>query len=188
MTTKPASEFARGVAAGEYKGPCRECARAGSRTWRAANREHNAAYHRDYAFGGERPPHLDERRKLRAEGRCIRCKGPKLKAGPGWCDACRKAYDTPRRRETRHRLKLEVIAAYGGACACCGESTPEFLAVDHVDDDGAAHRRELGKHRSAGAATYEWLKRNGFPRDRFQLLCHNCNFAKSTGGCPHGFV
>ena len=31
---------------------------------------------------------------------------------------------------------------------------------------------------------YRWLEKNGFPSG-FQTLCHNCNWAKSRGGCPH---
>jgi hypothetical protein len=82
------------------------------------------------------------------------------------------------------RRRERVLAEYGGACACCGETTPEFLAIDHVFNDGEAHRREL---KGYGRAIYLWLARNGYPKDgRFQLLCHNCNTAKGLyGGCPH---
>lgn len=95
------------------------------------------------------------------------------------------------RAANRHRLleynrnvRRRVLEAYGGRCACCGETTPEFLAVDHVNNDGEAHRREL---RGYGRAIYQWLKDNDYPQDgRFQLLCHNCNMAKGLyGGCPH---
>jgi hypothetical protein len=82
----------------------------------------------------------------------------------------------------RHLVKLraECFAAYGDACACCGERTPEFLTIDHVHDDGAAHRRTLT------IGMYQALRGLGYPRDDYQLLCMNCNFAKSKrGGCPH---
>jgi hypothetical protein len=37
-----------------------------------------------------------------------------------------------------------------------------------------------------GRGFYMWLKRQGFPRDDFRLLCHNCNHARgSYGHCPH---
>ena len=82
------------------------------------------------------------------------------------------------------KLRNDVLAAYGGACACCGDTTPEFLGVDHVNNDGEKHRREL---KGYGRSIYRWLAMNGFPQDgRFQLLCHNCNMAKGLyGGCPH---
>lgn len=81
----------------------------------------------------------------------------------------------------RERLRDEAIAAYGGACSCCGETHAVFLAFDHVDDDGAAHRLQV----RPGAPFYRWLRDNGYP-DSIQLLCHNCNWAKWRGGCPHG--
>jgi hypothetical protein len=86
--------------------------------------------------------------------------------------------------EKSRKLRQEVLSAYGGKCACCGESTPEFLGIDHVNNDGESHRREL---KGYGRSINRWLKMNGFPHDgRFQLLCHNCNMAKGCyGGCPH---
>ena len=82
------------------------------------------------------------------------------------------------------KLRTECLAAYGGICMCCGETTPEFLGIDHVNDDGEKHRAEL---KGYGRSIYRWLKNEGFPQDgRFQLLCHNCNMAKGLyGGCPH---
>jgi hypothetical protein len=82
----------------------------------------------------------------------------------------------------RARLRAAVFEAYGNACVCCGESTPEFFTIDHINGDGAAHRRSLG----SGGYFYVWLKRQGFPQDNFQLLCFNCNCAKGLyGQCPH---
>lgn len=92
-----------------------------------------------------------------------------------------------RRRELRG-LREAALAAYGGRCACCGEDAPEFLAIDHVNGDGAAHRREIsgGKgRRGAGTPTYRWLKKSGYP-EGFRVLCHNCNIAIGFyGACPH---
>lgn len=88
--------------------------------------------------------------------------------------------------------KAAVIEAYGGKCTCCGESEPLFLVVDHVNDDGASHREEIGYGRTtdgrrrvgSGSIMYVWLVANAFP-EGFQLLCANCNLAKQSGGCPH---
>lgn len=86
------------------------------------------------------------------------------------------------REQKRHRQRRqEVLAAYGGKCTCCGESTPEFLVIDHINNDGAAHRKEIGARN-----IYIWLRREGYP-EGFQVLCHNCNIAKEFyGACPHG--
>lgn len=83
------------------------------------------------------------------------------------------------------KLKKEIVKAYGGKCACCGETTFEFLSIDHAWNDTIVHQKEIG-FTSSGARMYYWLKKNGFPKNRFQLLCFNCNFAKGYyGKCPH---
>lgn len=84
-----------------------------------------------------------------------------------------------------HKLNLRrrVIEAYGSKCVCCGETRIEFLTVDHTKTDGAADAR-LG--RRGGYTLYSWLLRNGCPKDRYRLLCWNCNCARGVfGWCPH---
>lgn len=84
----------------------------------------------------------------------------------------------------RWRIRLEAIAAYGGVCRCCGESAPQFLTIDHIDNDGAAERK--GDRTRTGTKFYLDLRRRGWPRDKYQLLCFNCNCAKGIfGACPH---
>ena len=86
-----------------------------------------------------------------------------------------------RSKEAARVLRSEVLAAYGGKCACCDETAPEFLHVDHIYGGGGEHRREMN-----GASIYPWLKRRGFPKDQFRLLCVNCNFSLGHYGyCPH---
>ncbi len=81
------------------------------------------------------------------------------------------------------KLRARVLEGYGGRCVCCGETTPEFLAIDHINSDGNKHRREL---KSVGTTLYLWIIKNNFPKDYLQLLCHNCNMAKGCYGvCPH---
>jgi hypothetical protein len=83
-------------------------------------------------------------------------------------------------RDRRRRLRLEVLAAYGAKCACCDEGELAFLEIDHVNGrtDASGSRR--------GDSLYSWLRRSGFPRDGFQILCSNCNKAKGLYGvCPH---
>lgn len=63
---------------------------------------------------------------------------------------------------------------------CCGETEEAFLQIDHINNDGAAHRRQLKE-----ASIYKWLRKHKYPIG-FQLLCANCNFAKGKNGrCPH---
>lgn len=86
-------------------------------------------------------------------------------------------------RQRHHDVKAEVFAAYGGyRCTCCGETEPLFLQIDHINNDGASHRRAIG----GSSGLYRWLKRNNYPAG-FQVLCANCNVGKQRNGgvCPH---
>lgn len=74
----------------------------------------------------------------------------------------RRAVNAARQRARYKTLRAEVIAAYGGKCACCGEDEALFLELDHVQNNGAAHRREIGR---GSHATYGWVKSKGFPAD-----------------------
>lgn len=77
------------------------------------------------------------------------------------------------------RVREEVLAHYGGKCACCGEDKYEFLAIDHINGGGSKHRAEV-KYRMD-----YWLWKNHFP-EGFRILCHNCNMALGRYGyCPH---
>lgn len=82
-------------------------------------------------------------------------------------------------------LKKVVYDHYGYQCACCGESEPMFLTIDHVNNDGYAMRKYKGQP-SQTAMFLRWLIDNGFP-DEYQILCMNCNFGKARNGgvCPH---
>jgi len=73
-----------------------------------------------------------------------------------------------------------VIAAYGGKCGFCPEHDPAALSIDHINDDGATERRRLGVH--TGAPTYRRLKEQNYPKDRYQLLCFNCQWKKREHG------
>ena len=81
------------------------------------------------------------------------------------------------------KLRKEMIEAYGGKCCCCGETEPIFMQLDHINNDGSIERRRYGNH------VVEWqeLKKTGWPKNRHQLLCANCNYGKrmNNGICPH---
>jgi hypothetical protein len=87
-------------------------------------------------------------------------------------------------KTARLRLKTEVMGRLGGCCACCGETQLEFLAVDHINGDGARHRQQ---YQRGSGQLYREVKKMGFPKHIFQVLCHNCNFSKylGKGVCVH---
>lgn len=82
-----------------------------------------------------------------------------------------------------NRRKKELVAAYGGKCVCCGETEMWFLTIDHIFGDGSKCRKIEG---GGGQMLYSYLRKLGYPRDRYQLLCYNCNCSKRQYGvCPH---
>lgn len=88
-----------------------------------------------------------------------------------------------KQREWRLRLKHTVFAAYGDKCVCCGEARFEFLTIDHTNGGGTRHRKQL---KADGVHIYQLLKRKGYPKEDYRLLCFNCNCSKGFSGfCPH---
>lgn len=143
------------------------------------------------------PISRENRELWKREGRCTQC-GRVRAPGRKKCESClevnRRASKKYRPqseesrsyyRERKDRIRVEVITAYGGSCACCGETEMDFLQLDHSFNDGGKHRAES---RNSGARMFEVLRRDGFPQDLgLQVLCANCHFAITYRGvCPHG--
>lgn len=84
------------------------------------------------------------------------------------------------RKAANKRTRIKVLEGYGSKCNCCGESELVFLAIDHVNNDGNKERK-VGL--TSIATCYKIIREN-FPPE-YQLLCHNCNWAKHRGGCPY---
>ena len=80
-------------------------------------------------------------------------------------------------------LKLEVLTHYGplGILGCCWEECNvtdlDMLSLDHINNDGAQHRKKLGPKVTGGEKMYRIVKRNGFP-EGFQTLCMNHQLKK----------
>lgn len=162
-----------------------------SRKCKKCNTEHPLDYFPKHDTGGHRHECKDCYGKRMAEWRnrnldTLKAKNKKryvsLKA-----DEIKFARVRARQNETNRewsaRVRNEVIAAYGGAvCACCGETEPLFLTIDHINNDGHLHR----KNTPSATNLYTHLRARGFPPG-FQVLCMNCNFgkARNKGVCPH---
>lgn len=67
------------------------------------------------------------------------------------------------------QMRLKAIQIYGPNCLC-GVSDPDCLAVDHIKNDGYKTKTRA----------YGYWKRLVDENDtqRYQVLCHNCNWKK----------
>jgi hypothetical protein len=93
-----------------------------------------------------------------------------------------KEYNNSISKEFNRKLKQDLVTNYGGKCECCGETRIEFLTIDHINNDGYLDRKEKGNTRGVQL----WLRRNGYPKDNYRLLCYNCNCASYFRGSCHG--
>lgn len=141
---------------------CHECYKQYMREYAARNRE---------ALNAKKREHYKRKRA----------------SDPNW-----RRSESQRSLEHYHNVRRQVLNAYGGMkCNCCGETEEQFLTLDHINNDGADHRRELlgrktGKVPGVTGNLYGSLKKKGFPPG-FQVLCMNCNFSKFRNGgiCIH---
>lgn len=90
-------------------------------------------------------------------------------------------------RNARKKKKIDALNHYSKGricCACCGFDNFDALGLDHI-----AGRRAHGHSKTlTSVRLYNDLKKNNYPRG-FQILCYNCNGAKSDNGlCPHQIV
>ena len=73
-----------------------------------------------------------------------------------------------------YRIKLREILlnGYGRKCVSCGITDERVLDLDHVNGDGAAHRKRVS---NSTQKIYSEVIAAGFP-DNYRLLCKNCNW------------
>lgn len=126
----------------------------------------------------------NKRRKItkrkKKEGICYQsgCWNPAM---PGLRDCYKHRHA---RLEKQRDLKQQVLDHYGQKCNCtcgCGVTRFEHLTVDHINNDGARHRKSSKS--GGGHAFYRTIIKENFPDD-LQILCWNCNCAKQFyGGC-----
>jgi hypothetical protein len=120
---------------------------------------------------------------------CIKCNIELTTANWGKAEAIRRYYicrecQDIRLKTVKLKIKTDIINIYGGKCFCCGIEDLIFLTIDHIDESGANHRKGLKD--PTGVGFYRWLRQQGYPKDNYQVLCFNCNFAKHVLGiCPH---
>ena len=102
--------------------------------------------------------------KLYVDNICMACKGTRWRA----------------------QMRLRMLEALGWVCACCGESHPDFLTLEHkvgtnhyVFDVGSTHEKNCQQ-------LIREAEKDGWDSEKYELLCIGCNWAKGQyGQCPH---
>lgn len=96
---------------------------------------------------------------------------------------CRVRLNEWRRGRVQHYRQM-IYDHYGNVCACCGETEPLFLTIDHMN--GRAGEPSHGRtHTLRGTTMLRQIIRE-WPDD-IQILCFNCNSGRERNGgiCPH---
>lgn len=116
-------------------------------------------------------------------GLCISCGKNQVKGTLKFCVSCRDR-NNKRKRQQSKELKLIVFDNYNGrACACCGEDIIDLLTIDHLNNNGAQHRRQI---KASGSGFYRWLRKNDYHKG-YNVVCFSCNSGRWLNGgvCPH---
>jgi len=106
--------------------------------------------------------------------KCTYCGKNPIEQGGSLCERCKERQTT-----NRFKRKIKAFLHYGDACQCCGEKILAFLTIDHINNDGAEHRKTVKN-------IYDWLIQNNYP-EGFRIRCRNCNSGANInkGECPH---
>ena len=145
-----------------------------SRKWKHEHKEQCSAYRKQWRLDNPEKERENERRRYQRD------KEKRDKLAREWASNNRELINQRANAKNRE-IRLDVLTHYGGHCVCCGETTKEFLAIDHINGDGNKQRKSIG----SSSTFYRWVKKNNYP-EYLQILCHNCNMAKGFyGGCPH---
>jgi hypothetical protein len=84
-----------------------------------------------------------------------------------------------RAKENWYKYKRAFLNAYGDKCACCGETEPVFLTIDHINGQAGIKIKDCWTKAYKDAV----LK---YDPSKYRILCFNCNMAYRFGRtCPH---
>jgi hypothetical protein len=120
------------------------------------------------------------REKHIKSGLCRACGLPREQENKVHCNKCLMKYrdDTRKNQERFRHTALSFLTDGKMCCSNCGLPIYQTLEFDHINNDGAEHRRrEAGRWFSFP----KWLIDNNFPNG-FQVLCANCHSFKTKGG------
>jgi hypothetical protein len=73
-------------------------------------------------------------------------------------------------RKAKEKLRQSVLNAHGRACAICGFENEHALTLDHILNNGAEERKEVGER---GVYYRSLIPEN---KSEYRILCMNCQF------------
>lgn len=138
--------------------------------WSQERIDRARAYQREYwkpYVAQLSPEKAAKRRKRRAEA-AQRWRAKQQKP----LDRLLRGHVEKRHRATYKEAAVNVYTNGNAACVWCGQADIDVLCLDHVNNDGANHRRT---RRTANI--YRYVCMNDYP-EGFQVLCFNCNIKK----------
>jgi hypothetical protein len=83
--------------------------------------------------------------------------------------ASREKY-AARSRRAKRMLREKLLDTFGSRCVLCGFSDERALTLDHINNNGAEERSELGER----GVYYRALKPEY--QSEYRMLCMNCQF------------
>lgn len=135
---------------------------------------------------GYLPPHSDpaieKRREVDRRYR-QRIRDKRREWNDKWMETNADRY-TFLRVQSNARRRRHVLCLYADPPRCveCGFDKVDGLVLDHINNDGAQHRKEVKvncRGSTGGGSMYEIVRRSG-KLDNLQVLCANCNTIKQT--------
>lgn len=115
--------------------------------------------------------------ELRKAGVCERCRKNPSPAGEV-CQGCRDYW--VRRNAATRREALTKVSGGVLRCACCGCEDERVLSIEHLLNNGAQHRRDVGRN------MYHWINKQAALPDGLAVWCMNCQAIKKIlGDCVH---
>lgn len=162
--------------------PCRTCSSKCAGTLRAKEGVLAGANNSRWR-GGITPAQAtrDYHARRKIDGLCRKCDNKIYAGSEVFCELCLEKH-MGKSKERYHKAKIEAFNHYGRTCVCCGQLFDDvFLTLNHANNDGAEHRREVKGARQI----YYWARKNGYPTI-LETNCWNCNGARmvNKGICP----
>jgi hypothetical protein len=150
--------------------------------------------HNQYENNKEREIHTAEVWNAANKDRCKQLRQDRYKLDPSkagasyrkWKDAHPKEYlcrlaENAQNHSEKKRQVLTHYSPNGVLCCCWSDCTIadlDMLSLDHIENNGAAQRKQLAANGSGGGIKlYRWVIKNKFP-EGLQTLCMNHQYKK----------